>query len=578
MNSRIRSAARWRCGVIAVVLAGLLVPPQAAACLLMGDMNGDGVVNWRDIDPFVAAMNNTSAGHACPIGYWALDGLARDYGCYRNHGVLAGGAAFSPDVPPQVGIGQALSLGGYGDYVYLGTSLLHGGCFDKFTFEVFFKAGTQADPHAAIFSTETSDGEFNLFIWHEGVTEPLLRATVYVAGQPCTLWGPVVTDDQWHHVAIRKNATHVELFLDGALQDSVAATGPLQVNGPWHATIGCKYTDTPHGFFEGLVDEVKIYDRALSDAELAVVSPPPTGVVNLGQHVTQLQFAPDMQNLYVGSHLANHVKVIDIDTLQVLPDPPFVGLGPADLVFNDAGDRLYVSLNPSNEMRIFEVPSFTQLCSTPVGSDAAGIALSPDERRVFLCNHGSHTLSIIDVVGDACTALPELPVGNGPNGIVTSADGARVYAANANDRTVSFIAADTVNDAYSVVCTTPPGLGGNLAYCALRERLYVTSGDSDEVVVVDALDPCNDAVWVRVAVDDGPKFTAVSPNGRYVFVTCEDANTLCVIDADTLGVIRSVPVGSSPQGVAAYPGRANGSPVYVANAQSGSVSVLDPFE
>lgn len=272
MNSRVRYTVSWPSAAFAVALAGLLAPPQVIAALLMGDMNGDGVVNWRDIDPFVAAMNDAIAGHAGPIDYWPLDGLARDYGSRGNHGLLVGGAAFSPEVPPEVGIGQALVLGGDGDYMDLGTGLLEGGCFAHVTFEAWFKAGAQADPHATIFANETSDGEFSLFVWNEGVAEPLLMATAYVAGQPYTLWGPVVTDDQWHHVAVRKNATHVALFLDGGLRDSVAAMGPLHVNGLWHATIGCKYTDTPHGFFEGLIDEVRIYDRALSDVEIATAA------------------------------------------------------------------------------------------------------------------------------------------------------------------------------------------------------------------------------------------------------------------------------------------------------------------
>ncbi|MCK4341483.1 MAG: LamG domain-containing protein [Phycisphaerae bacterium] len=262
--------------VAGTILAGLFfaaVPSAAAACTLLGDMNGDGVVNWRDIDPFVAAMNNTSAGHACPIDYWPLDGIARDYGCYENHGTLQGAPSFSADVPPDVNIGQSLSFDGVNDYVYLGTSLLNGGRFDQFTFQAWFKAGLQSDVHATIFANETTDGEFNVFIWGEGLEEPLLNCTVYIEGQDaCSLWGPVVTDDQWHHVALRKNASEITLFLDGVAVDSCPAVGQLQVNGIWHAAVGCKYTNTPHGFFVGQIDEVKIHDRPLTDDEISAAS------------------------------------------------------------------------------------------------------------------------------------------------------------------------------------------------------------------------------------------------------------------------------------------------------------------
>lgn len=567
------------CLAIALI-GGLLVSavPAAQESTVLGDMNGDGLLTFDDIKPFVSCLGG-GCGHAGPVDWWALDGVPRDYGVSQRHGALRGDATYSDDVPPEVGIGQSIQLDGSGDYVYLGTSLLDGQQFDLFTFTAWFKAPAALDPlHNTLFSFETTDGEFNLMFQNEGTAEPLLKALVYVAGQDeCELWGPNAVDNEWHHVIVRKDAAEVTLWLDGLLQDTCPATGPLQLNGLWYAAIGCKYTNGPAHFFEGLIDEVRMFDRALSDQELGVASLPPTGVVPLSAPTSALAMAPDGQYVYAGGYQAPCVTIIDVATLEVIDCKP-VGSGPTRFVFNDAGDRLYVSLNPADEMRAFEIPSFGQLCSTAVGSAAAGIALSPDERRAYVCNHVSHTLSIIDVVEDACNPLPQLPVGQGANGVVTNADGTRVYVANADARTVSVVSADTLNDVYTVLCTTPTGLGGNLAYCPLRERLYVTAGDTDELVTVDATDPCNDALWVRIAVDDGPTCVAVSPNGRYAFVTCEHADTLCVIDADTLSVVRCVAVGANPQMVAVHPAYPNGSRVYVANALGQSVVALDPFE
>ncbi len=206
-------------------------------------------------------------GHTGPIDFWALDGVARDYGWFENHGTLEGDSTFSDDVPPAVGVGKSLSFDGDGDYVYLGTDLLDGERFEEFTFQAWFKTSAVTDPiHATIFSTETTDGEVNVMLDADGTLHCLVY-TENEGGQ--SLYGPVVTDDQWHHISLRKDTAEIALFLDGIELDSLPASGPLQVNGVWHATIACKYTDDPAHFFQGLIDEVKIHDHALTDERIA---------------------------------------------------------------------------------------------------------------------------------------------------------------------------------------------------------------------------------------------------------------------------------------------------------------------
>ncbi|WP_459561292.1 YncE family protein [Mycobacterium kiyosense] len=65
---------------------------------------------------------------------------------------------------------------------------------------------------------------------------------------------------------------------------------------------------------------------------------------------------------------------------------------------------------------------------------------------------------------------------------------------------------------------------------------------------------------------------AVSPTSDYVFVTNRLADgTVSVINPTTNTVTATIPVGSSPYGVAIDP--VTGA-VYVANFQSGTVSVI----
>jgi YVTN family beta-propeller protein len=64
----------------------------------------------------------------------------------------------------------------------------------------------------------------------------------------------------------------------------------------------------------------------------------------------------------------------------------------------------------------------------------------------------------------------------------------------------------------------------------------------------------------------------VTPDGSKVYVTNVNSNTVSVIDTATNTVIATIPVGTTPQGVAVTP---DGSKVYVANSDSNTVSVID---
>jgi len=73
----------------------------------------------------------------------------------------------------------------------------------------------------------------------------------------------VANDQQWHHLAASYDGTTVRWYADGALLGSV----DIALNTHNNVHIG-KRADNDN-FFTGLIDEVKIYDYALSDPEIA---------------------------------------------------------------------------------------------------------------------------------------------------------------------------------------------------------------------------------------------------------------------------------------------------------------------
>jgi YVTN family beta-propeller protein len=99
--------------------------------------------------------------------------------------------------------------------------------------------------------------------------------------------------------------------------------------------------------------------------------------------------------------------------------------------------------------------------------------------------------------------------------------------------------------------------------------LYVVCQDSDEVRVVDV--PSSKVIR-SITVGHMPRGIALSPDGRQLYVTNAWSDTVSVIDTSALQVVQTLPTGSEPSGVVSDSDSAT---LYVANRLSGDVSVID---
>jgi YVTN family beta-propeller protein len=99
--------------------------------------------------------------------------------------------------------------------------------------------------------------------------------------------------------------------------------------------------------------------------------------------------------------------------------------------------------------------------------------------------------------------------------------------------------------------------------------LYVVCQDSDEVRVVDVQ---SNKVISSVAVGRMPRGITSSPDGRRLYITNAWSDTVSVIDTAALQVVQTLPTGPEPSGVVSD---SNGATLYVANRLSGDVSVID---
>jgi len=201
------------------------------------------------------------------MGYWSFNEgsgtIARDISGKENHGTIHGGTWTNGKY------GGALSFDGVDDYVEIPeTSLLDPRTSD-FTVEAWIKTSSTAD--WIVISKWDGWGSGNAWWlgndWYGGSQH--LRFSVYC---PSMNWAEnttaVVSDGKWHHMAGVREGGTLKLYIDGVLAGTKVACAGVDVNNNLPVRIG-KFGEPGGWHFNGTIDEVRIYKRALSPEEIS---------------------------------------------------------------------------------------------------------------------------------------------------------------------------------------------------------------------------------------------------------------------------------------------------------------------
>jgi hypothetical protein len=208
--------------------------------------------DWLATDSSIAAATPSSP----PVGWWKFDNNTND-SAGNNHGTANGFPGYASGID-----GQAISLDGVDDYVSVAGVGISGAA--PRTIAGWAKANaTEMNDWTNVFGfTGPAENGRHFDIEYVGDTDSSTHGYygVHMYGDEYDI---IPVDLDWHHLAATYDGTATSYYGDGVLIGS--ATYAIDTPGAVH--MG-KREDNDN-YFPGLVDDVRIYNYVLSDAEIA---------------------------------------------------------------------------------------------------------------------------------------------------------------------------------------------------------------------------------------------------------------------------------------------------------------------
>jgi hypothetical protein len=204
-------------------------------------------------------------------GYWPLDETsgvtAADRSTNSNNGTVTNTTFDAGSVTGQ--FGNALQFDGSNDYINVPnhSSLNPTGAI---TVSAWIKADTWAANSwdASIVSKEQWASGSSGYVLRCGDNGKLSFSFSSGGGSfPEALSGSVMSTGTWYHVAGTFDGSTIKVYINGSEADSTSYSGSIGVSS-YPLNIG-RGTYAPHRIFDGTIDDVGIWDRALDTSEIA---------------------------------------------------------------------------------------------------------------------------------------------------------------------------------------------------------------------------------------------------------------------------------------------------------------------
>ena len=315
--------------------------------------------------------------------------------------------------------------------------------------------------------------------------------------------------------------------------------------------------------------------------------------ITVGRIPRGFALSHDGSRLFVANSWDDAVSVIDTRTLQVIATWP-VSAEPSSVAEDPAGNFLFVASRISNDVAVLDAHTGAELKRLAAGRGASYMTLSPDGHRLYVthvypnlphqASKGGNRvppdseITVIDT--ERAVVNDRIPLHNiaGVFHVAISADGRLGAVAELHPKNLiplahlehGFAFADTLTlfgadigpkpievplDELERYAARPFGI----AISPDKSRLYVTSGGSEIVTVIDVhhliattharrksfaedLSASANYVVTRINVGHDPRGATLSPDSRRLFVANRLDDTVSVIDTRSNRVAATIPL------------------------------------
>jgi hypothetical protein len=206
------------------------------------------------------------------VAYWNFDEghgiVAHDSSCHGIDGTLNGDPQWKEGLP---GLGTALDFDGEGDFVDCGNDLFFD-LTDQITIAAWVKIRTVSEDWTSIVNK-------GLTAWRLETLYNTRRMHFAVSDEHYVDSDADIPAGEWHHVCGTYDGADIRLYIDGEQDPASPSAYRGEIGTNTNKLLIGRYSGgLSPGAWDGLIDEVRIYDYALSTdeiIELLCVDPPP---------------------------------------------------------------------------------------------------------------------------------------------------------------------------------------------------------------------------------------------------------------------------------------------------------------
>jgi YVTN family beta-propeller protein len=261
----------------------------------------------------------------------------------------------------------------------------------------------------------------------------------------------------------------------------------------------------------------------------------------LPQHVVP---SWDMQTLYVNNNNGNTLTPIDPRTGTPGPDIPIDD--PYNLYFSPDGTKAIVMAERNNAVDFYDPKTWTLIKKVTIPHSGVNHAeFTADGKTMVASCEFSGFLVRIDL--DTMAITGELNVGGKPVDVKLSPDGSLMF--NANETKDGVTVVDWANMREVQFIPTAKGAHG-LYPSRDGKQLYVTNRGAGSVSVIDFASRNVAGTW---HFGGSPDMGGVSSDGKQLWLSGRYNSEVYVIDTTTGQLIKKIPVGQGPHGLALFP-------------------------